>query len=361
MKRSNLLISATLIVALSAIVFIGCQKNEDNIVTNNGQPTTFSLQGDEAIASILNFRKQVEAYKKNPTMKSSETMSIAEAIWNIENLFNLTYAAPEEYYSETEEFEFSLYLPIDAQGNVMATDLYSLYEQARATARNCYANTGFADKGFLFMTVELAEQGSNTVRIDFNGKVGERCAQPEGYTDWNSNVSIMYFGPFNETDNWGFALGMGRCGEDETGTDSGADKELERNLRNYLREIAGAPETGSRAVYLNEVTLIFDGLNHSNDVFYNEDVTATCINFNNMNRLYQREKRLIFEDIPNGLYYDLFGYTPTFIQIDGQYQSYITPQNEVINYISHINTIIYVQRLLASINTVGEVQDLLNN
>lgn len=356
MKRSNLLISATLIVALSAIVFIGCQKNEDNIVTNNGQPTTFSLQGDEAIASILNFRKQVEAYKKNPTMKSSETMSIAEAIWNIENLFNLTYAAPEEYFSETEEFEFSLYLPIDAQGNVMATDLYSLYEQARATARNCYANTGFADKGFLFMTVELAEQGSNTVRIDFNGKVGERCAQPE--TDWNNynNVSIMYLGPFNETDNWGFALGMGRCGEDDTGTDSGADKELERNLRNYLREIAGAPETGSRAVHLNEITKEFDGLDYPNDVFYNSDINETCIGYNNMNRLYQREKRLIFEDIPNNSNSNVYGFTPTIIQIEGVY---VYKENGSL-YITHQNAITYTQRVVVNITLVGEIKDLLS-
>ena len=354
MKRTTLLIAATLIVAFSAIVFIGCQKNEDNTITNNGQPTTFSLQGDEAIASILNFRKQVEAYKKNPTMKSSETMSIAEAIWNIENLFNLTYAAPEEYYSETEEFEFSLYLPIDAQGNVMATDLYSLYEQARATARNCYANTGFADKGFLFMTVELAEQGSNTVRIDFNGKVGERCAQPEGDTDWNNNVSIMYFGPFNETDNWGFALGMGRCGETEMDSDSGADKELERNLRNYLREIAGAPETGSRAVHLNEITKEFDGLDYPNDVFYNSDINETCIDYNNMNRLYQREKRLIFEDIPNNSNSNVYGFTPTVIQIEGVYK-----ENGSL-YITHQNAITYTQRVVVNITLVGEIKDLLS-
>ena len=113
--------------------------------------------------------------------------------------------------------------------------------------------------------------------------------------------------------------------------------------------------TSELQIRWDEIALTFDGLNHSNDVFYNEDVTATCIDFNNMNRLYQREKRLIFEDIPsnNG---DVLGYIPIYIELNGVE----TPQNHP-DYITHENTIIYAQRLAVNIASVGEIQDLMND
>lgn len=45
--------------------------------------------------------KQVDFYKANPAIKDGETMTLDEAIWNIEALFNLTYAYPELSYGHT--------------------------------------------------------------------------------------------------------------------------------------------------------------------------------------------------------------------------------------------------------------------
>jgi len=349
MKKVSLFL-VTLLVASMAIITVSCKKNRETVLDENEQPTTFCPQGEEAINRILDFRKQIEAYRKNPNMKSNATVNLTEAVWDIENLFNLTYAAPEEAYSEVTEFVFSLNFSIDAQGNVLATDLYNLYDQAKATARTYYANTDFAEKGFLFMTVELGEQSGSTARMDFRGKAGERCAQPT----WHYHDTAIYMGPFNGTDNWHYADGMGKC--DGSVLDSGADKEIERNLRAYLAATAETPETESRAVYVNPIIVEFDGLDKSDYVFYRTNTDATCIDFNNMNRLFQKERRLIFVIIPENPAYGVCGYFPTYIQIDGQFKN-----NNGVTYITHVNEITYTQRMLANITTVGEIRDLLND
>lgn len=346
MKCTYRLLTAALIVVCSAIVIIGCNKDKETTNVENETMETFRPQGEEAIARILDFRQQFEAYQKNPAMKSGATISLAEAIWNIENLFNLTYAKPEDAYSETSEFVFSLYLPIDAQGNVLETDLFCLYEQVKALARTNYANTDYVNKGFLFMTVELGEQIDGYARIDFRGKSGERSDHPI----WHYHDTAMYMGPFTTDDNWKYADGLGNC--EGNILVSGADKEIQRHLRNYIALIADRPETGKRTVFLNPISIEFDGTDYPNYVFYRTNINQECIDFNNMNRLFQREKRLIFEIIPNELSSNS-GYTPIEIQIDGKQEGEL--------YITHKNNLRYAQRLIVGTNIVGEIHDLLND
>lgn len=75
-----------------------------------------------------------------------------------------------------------------------------------------------------------------------------------------------------------------------------------------------------------------------------------------MNRLYQREKRLIFEDIPNNSNSNVYGFTPTIIQIEGVY---VYKENGSL-YITHQNAITYTQRVVVNITLVGEIKDLLS-
>ena len=87
MKHCYKLFAAALMVALSTLVFTGCNKNED--------PADEALkQGEATLARIMNFKQQVDYYKANPAIKDGETVTLDEAIWNIEALFNLTYAYP---------------------------------------------------------------------------------------------------------------------------------------------------------------------------------------------------------------------------------------------------------------------------
>lgn len=346
-KISKALVATMIIVATVTAFLIGCKKEKETKTPDNEQVAQNDPKGQEAIERIVDFRDKLEAYKKNPAMRAGETVSLAEAVWNIENLFNATYAMPEEFYSETATFEFSQWLPIDTTGRVSLSNLFNAYDQMVSSARAAYANDGFINKGFVFMIVDVGEQNNTSVRLDFKGKTGERTTNP----NWHVHDSAMYGGPFDTNDNWQYAQGMGKC--DSTCLESGADKEIERYLKVFLRSTLTIPESGARAVYVNSVLITFDGHDHQNDVFYRENVNATCIDFNNMNRLYQREKRLIFETLPNCSTGNVYGYTPIVIDINGKNVDY--------DYITHENNITYAQRLMADIAVVGETQDLLDD
>ena len=102
MKRIYNLLSAVMTVVLAAIVCVGCNKNEG--------PTDKALkQGEATLARIMNFKQQVDYYKANPAIKDGETVTLDEAIWDIEALFNLTYAYPGLSYGRTETADTVLY------------------------------------------------------------------------------------------------------------------------------------------------------------------------------------------------------------------------------------------------------------
>lgn len=346
-KISKALVATMIIVATVTAFLIGCKKEKETKTPDNEQVAQNDPKGQEAIERIVDFRDKLEAYKKNPAMRAGEIVSLAEAVWNIENLFNITYAMPEEFYSETANFEFSLWLPVDSDGRVTLPNLFNVYDQAVVEAQTAYANDGFNNKGFVFLLVNVGEQNDDAVRLVFKGKTGERTSHP----NLPPHDTAMYGGPFDTTDNWHYAQGMGKC--DSTCLDSGADKEIQRRLEAFLRSTLTVPESGARAVYVNSELITFDGTDYPDDVFYRQNVNATCIDFNNMNRLYQREKRLIFETLPNCSTGNVYGYTPIVIEINGK--------NVNNDYITHENSLTYAQRLMADITIVGETQDLLDD
>lgn len=347
MRKTHQTIIALLACVAMVTAMVSCTKNNESPSLDNGLVEQNNVNSQTALTRIIKFKKQLDSYRANPTMKTVETVSLADAVWNIENLFNATYAMPEEFYSETATFEFSQWLSFDTIGRVSLSNLFNAYDQAVSSARTAYANDGFTNKGFVFLLVNVGEQNDDAVRLVFKGKTGERTSHP----NLPSHDTIMYGGPFDTNDNWQYAQGMGKC--DSTCLDSGADKEIQRRLEVFLRSTLTVPDSGARAVYVNSVLITFDGHNHQDDVFYRENVNATCIDFNNMNRLFQREKRLIFETIPNNASGNVYGYKPIMIEIDGM-------QNENA-YITHQNNITYAQRLMADITVFGETRDLLDD
>lgn len=348
MRKTRIISAALLLVALTMVGMASCQKEKTNDTTQ-ALTNAFTPQGEQAVARIAEFRKMVEIYKQSPDMRTTDTISLADALWNIENTFNTTYSQPEATCAETAEFKFSLNLSVDSEDRVLTSDLLNLYVQIVALTREAYANDGFTDKVFRLLTVEADDPTDGTVQLHFTGRTGERALPPGQGQD-----TAMYLGPFDTTDNWHYACGkcVGTCLE------SSAANELKLALQRLIGSQTETPPSGMRAIYINSITLIFDGYQHSNDVFYRTDTSQTCIDFNNMNRLYQRERRLIFETLPNSTTGNVYGYCPVSIIIEGQQK---IDDQTTMKYITHENTIIYTQRLMADIESVGETQDLLDN
>jgi len=148
MKRLYLLL-VTLLVASMAITTVSCKKK---------QTTTETAQGEATLARIMDFKQQVDYYKANPDVKDGEAVTLDEAIWNIEALFNLTYSYPELSYGRTETADTVLYLPVGADNTVLLTDLTVFYGQMYEVISNIYHSIELDSKQFIILDVELGER-----------------------------------------------------------------------------------------------------------------------------------------------------------------------------------------------------------
>lgn len=162
MKRTpKTLYAAIVIVATTAAFLIGCKK-DDSTTTAADTPTANELaRGEATLAKIMDFKQQMEYYKANPAIKDGETVTLGEAIWNVEALFNLTYAYPELSYGRTVTADTVLFLPLQADNTVLLTDLTVFYGQMYEVISDIYHGIELDSKQFIILDVELGErQGS---------------------------------------------------------------------------------------------------------------------------------------------------------------------------------------------------------
>ena len=196
MKHCYRLFAAALMVALSALVFSGCNKNED--------PADEALkQGEATLARIMNFKQQVDYYKTNPDVKDGESVTLDEAIWNIEALFNLTYAYPELSYGRTETADTVLYLPVGTDNTVLLTDLTVFYGQMYEVVRNIYQGIELDNKQFLILDVEAGDLHGSQQAIKLHSIQGSVKGTPSTPPTPPQN------GPFPPGVSWYYGLNHG--------------------------------------------------------------------------------------------------------------------------------------------------------
>lgn len=342
MKRNSYLILMALAIASVAVIMFACKK-ENEPQANNGKPTELTIpQDNEALARLMQFRKQEQLYRENPAMKSGETLTIDEAMLNIADLFNATYTEPEEYYSETMQHEFSLTLDLRGDNTVLLTDVLSAYEQAVAIAREAYVASNFSNKGYVNLLVDDYEQEGNMLRIDFVGKFGEKHAAAQ-------NTVI-----FEEGWRYSKTYCGGKC--DSIYVGSGADEQLQIALKEEMRNRLPATATDRRNIYLEQRTLEFRGNNpYYPGVFYRTDVNETCISAEEMNVLYDAESRCIFNIGPrmvdqNPPQQQNYRFYAIDILIEGIFYDHpasITHANRIVygKYLNIMQTDIPLQRL----------------
>lgn len=315
----------------AAFVLASCSKDKttgmktDIVVGHNNNP----------IEQLRTFRKQIAEVKAHPGTKSEVTIPLEEALWDVENTFNLTYTDAEHYFSDLTEHEFTLYLPVDASQQVSLTDAVGLYEQMIEQARAAITENRSGEREFITLNVKQSETEGGVVRIDFSGKTGERTAYnpPQAHLD----------GPFGPDDNWMFASPMGKC--DDPDIPSGADLQLQEKLFDTLIGILPDALPGYRNIYVNRVMFLFDGSNVPG-IYYNTDMDHLCINNGFMNDHFHAEYQVIVHTIPE--MYHLTGYSPLSIEIIGE----ITDDQ---NAVTHKNTVYYGQRLQVRTDEFGEV------
>ena len=318
-----------------AIVLTACSKEQ-----NNGpSPTSPNTNHPDPIERLRVFRKQIEKMKADPSVKTSETMTLEEALWDIENNFNITYTDAEQYHSKVEDQTFELYLPVNANHEVSVYDAVNCFAQAVEQARQTLLLEKNAGRDFISLCIDGIEEQQGTVKVSFKGKTGERS----NYIPPEYHVA----GPFDIDDNWMFAAPLGKC--DDPDIPTGADEQLQEKLFDTLIGQQETAAPGCRNIYVNRQCIFFNGTDYAG-VYYNDNTEDLCIPYHEMNRLFNGEKRLISKTIPER--YGLQEHSPVSISIYGI-------QTDDHLAVTHQNEIEYGIRLQVRTDEFGEVEDLI--
>lgn len=296
-------------------------------------------QTKDVMNQIRKFRSQIQSVKEGSLQRDEGTITLEEALWDIENEFNIAHTRSADYYSETAEHSFTLYLPILDDNSVKIRDVVALYELVEDNARMAYARDGFENKGFISLKIKSGEVNGGWIRLDFTGRTGNRT---------NYNPPTYYpDGPFNETDDWLFSAPMGKC--DDPDIPSGADEQLQEKLYDVLIPDQHETDTGYRTIFVNRKQFIVNGKDYPG-LFYCEDEDCYCILHYLMNSYYQGIKRLLTQILPEQ--YHLNGYHLDAFEIRGIH-------NPSEHYITHQIYAEYGQHIQISVSEFGDVEDLL--
>ena len=298
MKHCYRLFAAALMVVLSTLVFTGCNKNED--------PADEALkQGEATLARIMNFKQQVDYYKTNPDVKDGESVTLDEAIWNIEALFNLTYAYPELSYGRTETADTVLYLPVGSDNTVLLTDLTVFYGQMYEVVRNIYQGIELDKKQFLILDVEAGDLHGSQQAIKLHSIQGSVKGTPSTPPTPPQN------GPFPPGVLWCY----GEKGGNNTNNDLYGKKDAADTLSGTLNAfLVQRPPVNCEYFYTEPIIIetqigehhdfpqsIFPDITPRYCEFYIENPTENdkWMDANRMNYHYFAERYLVLVDLPS--------------------------------------------------------------
>lgn len=270
--RKNIIIALAALMTLA----VSCKKNNIEKTGNEGtnpNPAVVLEQSPD-VTRIIKFNSDVKLRRDNPELKTREVITLDEAKDNIADLFNAVYGEPTECYGETERAEFTVTLPVDADGNVLLDDAVAAYEEAVELARESYHASTLDNKGYICMSATIEEQRGGTAEVKLNGVFGKKTAAPtaaEGY--------------FDKYESWPYKFHAdGDC--EPTIDSTGADDTLQTVMRNRLRLGNNAIPAGYRATVVRGKSYTFDGLTEPLWGLFirtGEYANYTCISGNEMN------------------------------------------------------------------------------
>lgn len=334
MKRLYLLL-VTLLVASMAITTVSCKKE---------QTTTETAQGEATLARIMDFKQQVDYYKANPDVKDGEAVTLDEAIWNIEALFNLTYSYPELSYGRTETADTVLYLPVGADNTVLLTDLTVFYGQMYEVISEIYHSIELDSKQFIILDVELGERHGSQQAVRLHSVQGSaKGIQPP-------TPQPIVWAPFAEGPAWYYGEDRGMINGMLEGKMDAADT-LANKLNAFL--VPKAPH-GQAYIYTEimmkelpfEIHLPFSHNLYQGEYceFYMENAEADdkWLNTSQMNFQYYGERHLVLSVLRD---YEGEGQNPVpsdFKLFNVTIEDYFTSDNQLT--IGHHTKAYYGQR-----------------
>ncbi|NOX45490.1 MAG: hypothetical protein GXO89_00750, partial [Chlorobi bacterium] len=249
-------------------------------------------------ALIKNFKQKVAYYRKNPTLKSDESLPADSVLWYLEATINYSHAFPNEYYAEMESTELVLTVPVDNSGEVDMAVLIQKYDEMKASITTVYNNSGFDNKGLVLVDILGSSQISGEITLEVEAVVGNKGIDPGP-------------GPFVVGDDWWYGEFFGHCYPHTL--DSDAAQKLALAMNSYITtQNTGFFFTNATNVTHKGGDFRRDGDPEPLDNIYDfylyststENGTITdengvlCLNYNEMNVYYDLLNQLVYTKIP---------------------------------------------------------------
>jgi hypothetical protein len=217
MKKTILAISTVATFMMAAVCLDSCTKQENLEKGTDAQQEVQLTDEDVAFANkLVQFRDKVAYMRENPGYKSGETMEANEAVLQLETLFNATYSFGDERYGKTKTDWTTLFLNVDNNGDVLLDDLVATYGEIIDIVTQYYYASGFQQKGFVLLDLDITETANNQLEIGLRSVTGEKS------DPW---------GPFTDGDNWWYGGHKGDCEWQGEAVDA-ADKIQEAIMNN---------------------------------------------------------------------------------------------------------------------------------
>ena len=237
--KKPLILAAIVIVAATLFAVVSCQKEEEGSETS--QNTLVSSRDAEILSRIKDFKGKVEYYSNHPDERDVYYLSVEESVWNLEALFNYTFAYPDSCYGRTVVADTTLHLTLSTNDSVSLPNLASFYGDMHTAIQTLYHKVDLPDKQFVILDVEEGTHQNGNVEILLHTIQGSVMGSFLGLLPTSET------GPFQGDTLWSYG---GLLGTIPVSTETDASVVLSMVLN---EEFSPVPPEGYSYVYTNVV------------------------------------------------------------------------------------------------------------
>ncbi len=155
---------------------------------------------------IKTFKTKMAEIRKNPNIKSSETVPTDSALWYLEATINYSHGFPNEYYQEFTTDSLTLTLEKNSDGKVNLTELTAKYDLMKAEVAAAYHSSDYAEKGLAVVDLEKNAETDNEIFITVHSTTGKINPNPD-------TLNNNFLGDWEYGENGGYCNSSGGEGD----------------------------------------------------------------------------------------------------------------------------------------------------
>ncbi len=124
-------------------------------------------------ALIKNFKQKVAHYRKNPSLKSGESLPADSALWYMEATINYSHGFPNELYEEFHTDTLTITIEKNSDGDVDLVELTQKYDQMKSDVALVYNASTYTEKGLTLVDLTEVSETDNELILYVKSTTGK--------------------------------------------------------------------------------------------------------------------------------------------------------------------------------------------